>query len=275
MDGKELRLALRNGDHVYGTAILSPSTQWPRVVASLGLDFVFIDTEHTPLNRETVSAMCHIYRALNLASLVRIPSPDPFQATMVLDGGAVGVIAPYIETAEQVRQLVGAVRDKPLKGQRLQSKIFEGHSLTPGFQHYLHQQNDGNVLIVNIESVPALEALNEILSVEGLDAILIGPHDLTCSLGIPEQYRHPDFIQTVDTIIAAARAHDVGVGIHIWEGVGYDQEIRWAKKGANLIMHSSDIASFRDAMQKEISGIRDSLGGSLEGSRDILKQSGT
>lgn len=263
MNGRDLAHALKKGEYVYGTAILSPSPMWPKVVASLGLDLVFIDTEHTPLNRETVSWMCQIYRTLDIAPVVRIPSPDPYQASMVLDGGATGIIAPYIETAEQVRQLVGAVKYKPVKGEKLQNVINEKQFFEPALSDYLNQQNQENVLIVNIESVPALEALDEILSIEGLDAVLVGPHDLSCSLGLPEQYHHPLFKQSVETIIEKARAQQVGVGIHIWDAVGFDQEIVWAKKGANFIMHSSDILVFRDSMQKDIQRIKESLGESL------------
>jgi 2-keto-3-deoxy-L-rhamnonate aldolase RhmA len=260
MNGKELALALKRGDYVYGTAILSPSSIWPKVVASLNLDMVFIDTEHTPLNRETVSWMCLMYSVLNLAPIVRIPFPDPYQASMVLDGGATGVIAPYIETAEQVRQLVGAVKHRPVKGEKLQHLIRENQPFEPGLSNYINQQNQENILIVNIESVPALEALDEILSIEGLDAILIGPHDLSCSLGIPEQYHHSSFRQMVGAAIKKARAHNIGVGIHVWDAVGFDQEILWAKKGANFIMHSSDIMIFRDSLQKDIRRIKKSLG---------------
>lgn len=263
MNGKELALALKNGDYVYGTAILSPSSVWPKIVASLGLDLVFIDTEHTPLNRETVSWMCHMYSAYHLAPIVRIPSPDPYQASMVLDGGASGVIAPYIETAEQVRQLVGAVKHKPVKGKKLHNRMCEKQLFEPDLSDYINQQNQENVLIVNIESVPALEALVEILSVEGLDAVLVGPHDLSCSLGIPEQYHHPLFKQSVETIIEKARTHHIGVGIHMWEAVGFDQEILWAKKGANFMMHSSDLLVFRDSMRKELQSIKKSLGETL------------
>lgn len=259
MNGKELAKALKNGDYVYGTAILSPSTLWPKMVATLGLDLVFIDTEHTPLNRETVSSMCHIYRALNIAPMVRIPSPDPFQACMVLDGGASGVIAPYIETAEQVQQLVGAVKHKPVKGEKLSDKINGKQLFEPELADYIDQQNQENVLILNIESVPALNALDEILCVEGLDAVLVGPHDLSCSLGIPEQYDHPLFKQSIETVIEKARKHQVGVGIHSWEAVGFDQEIYWAKKGANFIMHSSDILIFRNALQKELQRLKSVL----------------
>lgn len=259
MNGKELTIGLKKGEYIYGTAILSPSPIWPEIVSSLDLDMIFIDTEHTPLNRETVSWMCCAYSALNLAPVVRISSPDPYKAAMVLDGGATGVIAPYIETAEEVRQLVAAVKHKPVKGKKLQENISEQELFEPDLSDYLNQINQENILIVNIESVSALEALDEILSVEGLDAVLVGPHDLSCSLGIPEEYNHSLFIQSVDIIIKKARPQNVGVGIHTWDAVGFDQEILWAKKGANLIMHSSDLLIFRNSMRKDIQRIKESL----------------
>ncbi len=109
MNDIEFIQALRSGKHVFGTLIISTAPKWPSVVATLGLDFVFIDTEHIALDRSQVSQMCNIYRGIGLVPVVRIPSPDPYEASMFLDGGACGIIAPYIETPEQVRQLVGAV----------------------------------------------------------------------------------------------------------------------------------------------------------------------
>ena len=260
MNGTALTQALKTGKHVYGTLIVSPSPFWPQVVASLGLDFVFIDTEHIPLDREKVSWMCQSYGALNLAPIVRIPSPDPFQASMVLDGGAVGIIAPYIETAAQVRTLVGAVKHKPLKGKRLQDLLQKSQAVEPDLSDYLAQQNAHHVLIVNIESVPAMEAIDDIVSVEGLDAVLIGPHDLSCSLGIPEQYEHPIFLEAVDAIIQKARRQGVGAGIHMIYPAGFEQEILWAKKGANLILHSADLIAVKETLTHELSHIKAALG---------------
>ena len=269
MNGQEIIHAFRNGGYVYGTAILSPSTLWPRIVASTGLDMVFIDTEHVPLNRETVSSMCHVYRALNLAPVVRIPSPDPYQACMVLDGGATGIIAPYVETADQVQKLAGAVKYKPVKGEKLNSLLDGKQPFEPGLADYISHQNQENVLIVNIESAPAIEALDDILSVKGLDAVLVGPHDLSCSLGIPEQYQHPLFLQSVETIIKKARSRKIGAGIHTWEAVSFDQEILWAKMGANFIMHSSDLLLFRDTLNKDLGKLKQSLDGTGAKKSDI------
>jgi len=253
-----LSSALRAGRRVYATAVVSPSPLWPAALAAAGVDFVFIDTEHTPLDRHAVAWMCRLSRAAGVPPVVRIPSPDPFEACKVLDAGACGIIAPYIETADQVRALSGVTRFRPVKGRRLAEAIEDPESLEPELREYLERRNIESLLVVNIESIPAMENLDEILAVPGLDAVLIGPHDLSCSLGIPEQYRHERFEAAVREIIRRARAAGVGAGIHYWAGL--DQEIAWAQAGANLIMHSSDLALFSQGLKRELGEIRRALG---------------
>lgn len=251
---------MREGLPVYGTAVLSPSPLWPEAVSSTGVDFVFIDTEHTPLERETVSWMSKLFMAYDVAPLVRIPSPDPYLASMALDGGAAGIIAPYVETPEEVEALVSAVKYKPVKGNRIGALHGMREALEPVLFEYLADKNRKNVLVINIESSPAIDALDDILAVEGLDGVLIGPHDLTCSLGIPEQYDHPLFRSSVETIISKARKSGVGVGVHTWSEIGADQEIYWAKSGANIIMHSSDLHLFRDTLKTNLDHIKKRTG---------------
>ena len=238
MNGKEIRERLHSGAKVYGTMVTAVSPLWPSVAKAAGLDFAFIDTEHIAQDRAMLSWMCRLYAANDVAPIVRIPSPDPYQAAMVLDGGAQGVIAPYLERPEQIRDLVGAVKYRPLKGRKLYDALNGEVPLEPQLADYLTERNGGNVAIANIESVAAMEALDEILDVEGLDAVLIGPHDLSCNLGIPEQYTHPKYIDAVETIINKARAKGLGAGNHIAYANGMEQEIKWAKMGANLIVHS-------------------------------------
>ena len=188
MNGRELSSALKSGRRVYGTLITSASPRWVSAVQGLQLDYVFIDTEHIPIDRRTLAWMCQAYRGIGAAPIVRIPSPDPYQACMVLDGGAAGVIAPYVESPGQVRALRGAVKLRPLKGRRLQRILAREEQPEPRLAEYLADRNASSVLIVNIESRPAMDALDEILAVDGLDAVLIGPHDLSLNLGVPEQY---------------------------------------------------------------------------------------
>lgn len=258
MTGRKLGEALRAGDRVFGTLITAPSPRWVGAARGAGLDFVFIDTEHIAIGRETLSWMCHAYGAAGLAPVVRVPKPDPFLATMALDGGAQGIIFPYGESAAEVQALRGATKLRPLKGQRLQAVLDGREALEPELADYLARRNAGSVMIVNIESVPALEALDDILAVPGLDAVLIGPHDLSCSLGIPEQYGHPRFDETVRAIFRKAREAGVGAGIHFWAKL--DQEIAWGRAGANLMVHSSDVGLFADALRRDLAALREALG---------------
>ncbi|HOI50548.1 MAG TPA: aldolase/citrate lyase family protein, partial [Prolixibacteraceae bacterium] len=114
---------LKNGSNVYGTCIVSTSPIWSKAVAGAGLDFVFIDTEHIPVDRNEMTFLCQTYKALGLDPIVRIPSPDPYLACMAKDAGAVGVLAPYVETVAQIREMVGATKYRPLKGERLRQLL--------------------------------------------------------------------------------------------------------------------------------------------------------
>ncbi len=253
MNGRELIQALRSGQRVYGSAMYSPSPIWARVVTNLDLDMVFIDTEHTPQDRATISWMCQVYAALDLAPVVRIPEPDPYLAQMTLDGGAHGIIAPYVETAAQVKELGGAVKFAPLKGEKLRAALDGEAELEPELACYLAERNAHKALFINIESVPAMQNLDEILSLPYADCVLVGPHDLSCSLGIPEQWDHPVFQAAIREIISKSRAAGVGVGIH--HNFAH-HEIEWVKAGANLVMHSSDISAFNRALTAEFKQIR-------------------
>jgi 4-hydroxy-2-oxoheptanedioate aldolase len=258
MTGRDIIKNLHAGRRVYSSAIVNPSPLWPHLVKQSGIDFVFIDTEHTPIDRHTLSWMCQAYNALSIPPVVRIPCNDPYEACKALDAGAGGIIGPYVETPEQVRGLVGAVKWRPLKGQRLERALANVNTLEPDLHEYLEKRNGDKVLIVNIESVPAIENLHAICSVPGLAAVLIGPHDLSCSLGIPEQYSHPRFDEAVRTIFRIAREHHVGAGCHFW--LGLEQEIEWSKAGGNLVMHSSDVAAYSRTLKSEIEQLRKALG---------------
>lgn len=257
MDGVALKQALRAGRRVYGTCVVSPSPLWPAMIAGTGLDFVFIDTEHIPLERAEVSWMCQTFSARGLAPIVRIPLPDPYEACKVLDGGASGVVAPYLERISDVQALRGAVKYRPLKGQRL-DRVLAGEPLDDTLTAYLANYAADKLMIVNIESVPAIEALDDILAVPDIDALLVGPHDLSISLGIPEQYQDPRFTRAITTIIDKGRAKGVGVGFHY--SFGIQDAIAWARAGANFIVHSTDYFLVRDALRQDLDRFRDALG---------------
>jgi 2-keto-3-deoxy-L-rhamnonate aldolase RhmA len=263
---KTLLKKIKAGKIVYGTCITSTAPTWPAIALRAGLDFVFLDTEHIPLERMEIARMCQAFRAMGIAPIVRIPSPDPYRACQMMDAGAEGLVAPYLERTEQIKELVGALKFRPLKGELLEKALDSPAEMDSSLRQYLDKWNEGNVCIANIESVPALERLEELLAVKGLDAVFIGPHDLSISLGLPEQYDHPVFEAAVKKIIAISRKNGLAVGIHFSESP--ERQIRWLKEGLNLVIHSSDLAMFSQRLVNDMNAIRQFSGGKNEARGD-------
>ncbi len=253
---------LKNGNTIYGTCILSPSPIWSKNVGTAGLDFVFLDTEHIPMDRTELTFLCQVYNAQKIAPVVRIPSPDPYAACMAKDAGAVAVLAPYIESVAQVRQMVGATKYRPLKGERLQHIINGNETLKPEMKAYLENFNKGSLCFINIESTAAVDALEDLLDVQGLDGVIIGPHDLSVNMGLPEQYDHPDFEKTVKNIIHKARNKGVAAGIHF--PAGPERQIKWVKEGANIVLHSSDMFLFGQKLKEDMGLIKNAVGEKMD-----------
>lgn len=248
----------RNRELVCGSAIVSTSPLWPPLLKRCGVDFVFLDGEHMPLGREELAHMCQIYRALGVAPIVRLYKPDGYEACKALDGGALGVVAPYVEDVETIKNVASACKWRPLKGRRLQRFIAGEEPLQPELCDYLRRRNRDVLFIANIESVPAVENLDAILRIEELDGIFIGPHDLSCSLGMPEQYDHPLFEQAVSEIIRKAVANKTPIGIHFSESP--QRQIRWLPAGVSIVVHSSDMALFSQRLMSDLEEIRQAAG---------------
>jgi 2-keto-3-deoxy-L-rhamnonate aldolase RhmA len=272
MNGQQLREALHDGQRVYGTGLMGYNHPvWPRIFGSLGLDFVFIDNEHTPMNRETLAWACEAYAANGIAPLLRIPEPSPTLAAMALDGGAHGVIVPYVETVEQVQALVGATKFRPLKGQALRSAL-EGQFPNDETEAYLNAFNPNAVLVIMIESPAGVANLPALLQVSGVDAVLIGPHDFSISHGIPEDYDHPLFEEQARQVIAVCHAQQVGVGIFFAHG-SLERAVKWINWGTNLIIQRADTLYITRGIRHELDHIRLVLGDLEEDSRRDLDES--
>lgn len=257
MIGQALAKKLRAGERIYGTCTVTPSTRMVGAITAARPEFVFIDTEHNALDRTEVSWMCHTYAAKGIVPIVRLIGPDANLAASTLDDGALGIVAPYIETVQQVDALRGAVKHRPLKGGRLRDRL-DGQTVTDTLDTYIAERNANNLLILNIESQPAIDALDELLAAPEVDALLIGPHDLSCNLGVPEQYDAPEFLAAVQTIFEKARAANRGAGIHFWGNT--EQQARFLEMGANLLIHSADVLLVKHHLTGELDAIRTRMG---------------
>ena len=146
---------------------------------------------------------------------------------------------------------------RPLKGERLDDALGDRDCLGRELNDYLSNRNRGNFLLINVESVPAIKRLEQTLDVPGLDGVIVGPHDLSVSLGLPEQYDDPQFEKVLEEIVSKVRAKGLGIGIHF--PLHPELQIKWANRGLNIILHSSDLFLFQQSLTRDLAAIRQAL----------------
>lgn len=259
MNGEALKKKLKNGDRVYGTHTVSLGTplafSW---MSKLELDFVFICTEHIPIDREEVSGMCQLFASRGISPMVRIPYPSGYHANMYIEGGAEGIVAPYVETVKQVKDLVGAVKYRPIKGRFLEQLLDGSRKPKSKLEEYMMEFNKNLYLIIGIESVEAINNLEELISIDGVDGVFLGPHDITCSMEIPEEYDNPEFVNIVKDVIRRCRNMNKGVGLHA--NYEFEKNNRLLDLGLNFVLDNADIFKGIYSLDKDFSTLRSKYG---------------
>ena len=266
MNGQQIIERVRSGAVVYGSMItLGRSPLWASRVAQMGLDFVIIDTEHTPRGRTDVADYISAMPPDGPAPIARVPIPASQYVTMAIDAGSHGVLAPYCETVDEVRDVVGAAKWRPLKGEYVRRAVEEGILPSEESRKYLENLNRNSVCIIGIESVPGIEALPEILTVDGIDGIFVGPNDLSISLGIPDRYDHPEYEDALRTIIRTCRERSVAVMIHHQT---VELTTKWLSEGARFVLHSSDARQVHAGYRADFAAIR-AAGSAITGEQAV------
>lgn len=254
MRGELVRQKFHNGDCVYITHVVSLGNPIHAVInATLEVDAIFICTEHMPIDRTEVSMMCQFYALNGISPMVRISHPCAREAAKYVDGGAQGIVVPYVETIDEVKAVVGAVKYRPIKGEQLQ-KYMDGEEPNDKMKAFFNRFNRDNYVIIGIESVAAIRRLEELVTIKGVDAVFLGPHDITCSMGIPEEYEHPDFVRTVVNVIKRCRKAGVSVGIQM--DLTNPNTKPFLDAGMNFIFHLADVVKMRNVMNKEFTSLR-------------------
>jgi len=247
---------VKNGEKAYGTSIVSKSPIWAIVAQKAMLDFVFIDMEHNSDMYNEIANLSQAYKSLGIVPLVRIPNTDYHTACTVRDAGAIGVVIPYVERVEQVRDLVGATKYRPLKGVFLRNLITGKVKLTGSLESYISEFNKESISIITIESKAGLVNIDALLNVPGLDGVIIGPRNLSISMRIPEEYENPRFEKAIKEIIHRTRDKGLAVGVHLPGNP--DLQIKCLKEGCNMILHGSDISLYEQKLIEDLASIKKS-----------------
>lgn len=239
-----------------GTWINTNSSVVAELLASLGFDFLTIDAEHAAVGINEVQELCQAITAGNpdCSPLVRLPETNYETVKRHLDAGAIGIIAPLINTPEQAREVVEAAKYPP-EGSRgvgfARSNMYGAE-----FESSVPQDNDEILVCIQIEHQQAIDNIDEILAVEGIDAALFGPYDLSASLGVTGQFSHPKFEQATETAEEACREHDVVLGTHIVQP-DTDEALDCIENGYRLLAYSLDITVLSELYKKDLDVIRE------------------
>ena len=229
MKGSELKQRLHGGQPVYGTWSASTDPLVAGTVARAGFDWMSVDMEHSPRNAESLRYILWMIRDTPTVAMVRVKDNRPDELKQALDHGANGVVIPLIESVDDARRAVAGCKYPPagIRGYGPFMPSFGGDNVA-----YQKTANDETLVFIQIEHFRAVEAIEEIAALEGIDGFIIGPNDLTLSMDIFGAWESEQFISTIQRIVSAGDAHGIPAGFPVDVLGGAEAGLAWVKKYA-------------------------------------------
>ena len=220
------------------------------------LDFVWIDMEHNAMSLETVQSHIMATKGSDAAAIVRVPWNDPVLIKPILDIGADGIIAPYVRSVEDVELAVAACRYPPdgIRGFGPRRPIQYGRIADAD---YWRRANEEIIIIVQIEHIDAVNAIDEIIKVPGLTGIVMGPNDLAGSMGHMGNPQHPEVQSAIETVVGTARQGGIYPGIGIADDP--DALMAWVSKGIQWVQVGVDWAHLARAIDTSVGRLREHI----------------
>lgn len=251
-----LKEKLVRGDVVASMIVrLMRSHEIGRIAAAAGFDTLYVDLEHSVLSIETTAQICHAAREAGVVPLVRIPQIDAALVCRLLDGGAMGIVFPHVESAADARRATQCALYPP-----------EGNRSTSSGQALLNYRsfpqaaanaalNKGTFVALMIESKTALAQIEEIAAVPGIDMLFVGAGDLSADLGLAGQTTHAWVADAISRVLRAGKRHGVAVGLGGLAGQ-YDYLADWVAKGVKFISTGTDLAFIARAAKDAVDQVR-------------------
>lgn len=253
-NAQKFRDKIARGQVCLGTGITFTDPTVTEAVCSF-LDFVWIDMEHNALSLETVQGHIMATKGSDSAPLVRVPWNDPVLIKPVLDIGAAGVIVPMVRTGEEALRAVEACRYPPegIRGIGPRRPYYGQMD----FREFWKKANATLLTILQIEHIDAVNNLDQILAVPGVSSLVLGPMDLSASMGHTGEPQHPDVLRAIDTIISRARLAGIPVGV----GSSAEPQIltKWVEKGVDWLQMGNDYTLMLTALQQTSNTVRNAI----------------
>lgn len=253
----KLKDTIEKNGYAVGTFLGVADPSIVEILGYTGLDFVCIDTEHGPYDTMPMSDMIQAAESKGLSALVRVADLTHKEIQRAVDNGAEGIIIPCLRDADSFRKAVDLCKFAPLGNRGFIKGRGSGFGYEPWasgtLTEYMQNSNDKVLLLPQCETREALDSIEEIVSIEGIDGILIGPFDLSICLGIPGQFDAPEFRAAVDRILAACRQN--GKICMIFTTTTEDSRA-YIEKGFDAVAYSIDAVVIGDAYKAAVEEIR-------------------
>lgn len=249
----KIKSKLINKELIIGSWITLAHPAIAEIMAKAGFEWLAVDLEHSVITIREAEELIRIIDLCGVAPLVRLSCNDPIQIKRVMDAGAHGIIVPMVNSAVDAERAVAAARYPPLGKRGVGLARAQGYG--NAFEAYKDWLNHEAIVIVQIEHIQAVENLAPILSVDGIDGFIVGPYDLSGSLGIPGNFEHSLMQKAMDTIRTVGGASGKATGIHIIEPEVTQLQQR-IKENYRFIAYSLDIRMLDCICRQGLNSIR-------------------
>ena len=247
---------IREGQVCLGTCVSFTDPAVTEALAS-ALDFVWIDMEHSALSLETVQGHLIAARGSGATAVVRVPWNDPVLIKPVLDAGAAGMILPMVRNADEARRAVAGCLYPPEGIRGFGPRRPSNYGRMMG-QEFCRAANEAMIVLVQVEHIEAVQNIDEILAVPGLSGVVLGPYDLSGSMGRLADVQHPDVVRAMDTVIQKVR--NTGRVLGIGTGCDPQQVSQLIDKGVNFLALGGDYMLLTQAIDQLTSKLREHTG---------------
>jgi 4-hydroxy-2-oxoheptanedioate aldolase len=250
-----LKEKLERGEQALSMIVrLVQSPEIALLAKSSGFDSLYVDLEHNTFSLETACRICTAAISVGIAPLVRVPGASPDYISRVLDGGALGVIVPHVTTAEDVRSVVELAKFAPVGKRSIGGPLphLQFRKLPVRQMHQV--MNDATMVVAMLETLEAVENMDEIAAVPGLDMMLVGTNDLCSEFGIPGEFDHEKVSEVYAAAIAATKRHGKHLGIG---GLASRPDLiaKYVAMGARYVSTGSDLQFLQDAATARVNAL--------------------
>ena len=239
-----LKQKLKNNELTIGSWIMMADSMSVEVMALAGFEWLVVDIEHTPIDMETVKTLIITIQANGMKALVRVSKNEEVVIKKVLDMGADGIIVPMVSSKEDAIQAVEYAKYPPI-GKRGVG-LYRASKYGTNFEAYKKWVDEELVIIAQIEHIDAVSNIDEIAQVEGIDGTIIGPYDLSGSMGYPGEFEREDVKEAVTKVLNRCKMHNMPSGFHVVD-TEPDKLNEKIEQGCTFLAYGIDYFFMRDA----------------------------